>query len=1210
MLFEIFRFEWWYRSRRPATYIYFAIMFLMGFAAFAWDDLQVGGGTGQVKDNAPTVIAQMMVILTAIPGFFISSAIMGVPVLRDFEHNTASMIFTTPLKKSDYLIGRFLGSFVVLILVFSGLLFGMMLGSLAPWLEAERMLPFQAWHFLQPFLLFALPNLLFTGALFFMGGTLSKNLLMVFVQGSGLLVLYIITGQLTRGLENRELAGIIDPIGISLQGLFSRYWSPAQQNTWLYPLEGTILINRLLWLGVGVASLIATMVAFRTSVGGGSGKPKARRMENAIEQILPLAALPMVTLHRGPGTNLRRLWALSRLYFFEIIRAVPFLAIVAFGMVMLIIGSTDFESMYGTATYPNTYLILQEIGGFTLFFIIIIVFYGGELIWRERDVRINLIYDALPMPDSVGLLAKFFGMMMVHVCLLLLLMITGMFIQTAYGYFEYKLPVYLSSLFGETLVFLALFSVLSLFVQVMVNQKFLGHAVMVLFFLGTLIMQEVGLEHGMFTFASGSLGPISDMNGFGHYVPRFSWYQVYWSGFAVLLFALGVAFSVRGTDTLLKTRAFLARQRFLRPLLIATGAGLVLFVGTGANIYYNTVVLNEFQSSDAGEEQQADYEKTLKIFADLPQLRIVETSLQVDIFPYDRDVKTRGTYILKNKTKAPVSDLHLQATQFPAGLSTRYLEMTLLDSLGGTAKLKEEWSRFGYQIYTLDHPIAPGDSMKLDFEVDFITKGFVEQGTNTDVVYNGTFFNNSYFPSLGYNSDYELGDDDTRREYDLSPKERMRERDDSIGLKINLVGDDADLIRFNIQLSTAEDQIAIAPGYLQKSWKENGRAYFHYQMDQPMFNFYAMVSARYDVLQEKWVAPYGDTVNLEIYYHPGHDYNIGRMMEAMKHSLRYYSEHFSPYQHRQMRILEFPRYASFAQSFANTVPFSESIGFVLDIGPDNVDIPYYVTAHEMAHQWWGHQVSEAQVKGNAFLSETMSQYSALMVMKEKYPLEQMQEFLRYELDSYLSGRALETKKEQPLELVEGQGYIHYRKGSLAMYAFQDYIGEDKVNAALKQWVQDWAGREDRYPTSQDLLGYFRQVTPDSMKYLIEDLFQTITLFENKTTKAEASDLGEGRYEVTLLLDAQKIRADSAGNELVIPLRDWIDIGVYGQSSAGKDSLLFLKKYQIQEGQNEIRVEVGAMPTKAGIDPLNILIDRNPGDNVMTVEVVEDGENGL
>jgi aminopeptidase N len=293
--------------------------------------------------------------------------------------------------------------------------------------------------------------------------------------------------------------------------------------------------------------------------------------------------------------------------------------------------------------------------------------------------------------------------------------------------------------------------------------------------------------------------------------------------------------------------------------------------------------------------------------------------------------------------------------------------------------------------------------------------------------------------------------------------------------------------------------------------------------------------------------------------------------------------------------MEFPRYRSFAQSFSNTVPFSEEIGFMLKVDEDDVDIPFYVTAHEIGHQWWAHQVTEAGVQGNAMSSETMSQYSALMVMKQEFPPEIIQKFLKLELDRYLRGRASETKKEQPLDHVEGQGYIHYRKGSLVMFALQDYITEDSVNVALRRIIDKWAYKEDRYITSDVYIDEFRKVTPDSLQYVITDLFETITLFENRTKEASYREAGDG-YLVNIDVSAIKYRSDSLGNEIKIPINDWIDIGVYAKGDDGKEKLIYLEKHKIDQEEMQIEISVSQKPVKAGIDPINKLIDRNPDDN--------------
>jgi aminopeptidase N len=410
------------------------------------------------------------------------------------------------------------------------------------------------------------------------------------------------------------------------------------------------------------------------------------------------------------------------------------------------------------------------------------------------------------------------------------------------------------------------------------------------------------------------------------------------------------------------------------------------------------------------------------------------------------------------------------------------------------------------------------------------------------------------------------------------------------------LGEDADWVRFETIVSTSADQIAISPGYLQREWQENGRRYFHYKMDAPILNFYSFLSARYRVYREKW-----NGIDIEIYYHQPHDFNLDKMVKSIKHSIDYFSKNFSPYQHRQMRIIEFPRYANFAQSFPNTVPYSESIGFIANLkDPDDIDYVYYVTAHEVAHQWWAHQVIGADMQGATVMSESMSQYSALMVMEKEYGKDKMKKFLKYELDRYLGGRANEFEKELPLIYNENQPYIHYRKGSLVMYALRDYIGEEKLNAALEKYVQDVAYQEAPFTTSLEFLDYIRQAVPDSLAYIVEDWFETITLYDNCAVSTTYSPTADGRYEVQLELASRKLRADSLGVESEIPLADWIEIGILG--AEGKE--LYLQKHKIERNEVKLEIVVDEEPVEAGIDPYIKLIDRNPDDNLKRAARVE------
>ncbi|MEX1383891.1 M1 family aminopeptidase, partial [Lutibacter sp.] len=479
----------------------------------------------------------------------------------------------------------------------------------------------------------------------------------------------------------------------------------------------------------------------------------------------------------------------------------------------------------------------------------------------------------------------------------------------------------------------------------------------------------------------------------------------------------------------------------------------------------------------------------------IPQPKIVSVNLNVELYPSKRNYRAEGYYILKNTTTAPINEVHIQKMiEDDVALSNITFE--------GGATINKEYSKYSYSIHKLKNPLQPGDSIKMNFKQTYTTKGFSGSKSNTAIVENGTFFKNEDFPILGYAKKYELQDKEQRKEYQLPERVGKASIDDVNELQNARSGSDSDGICFEMIIGTAIDQTAIVPGELVKQWKENNRSYFQYKMNQKMINFYAIVSARYEVKKDIWEPKSGiikQPVELEIYYHKAHHYNLDRMMKSMKASFDYYSTNFSPYQYKQMRITEFPRYAQFAQSFPGTVPFSESIGFVLDIDDkEDVDMAFYVTAHELAHQWFGMQVEAANVQGQLMILETLSQYAAIMVLKQEYSEEKVQQFLELQKDKYVAGKERESREEPSLALVENQDYIYYAKGALNMYELQKSIGEANVNLALKRFINDWNTTNgklktatNRYATTKDLLRYFRDVTPDSLQYLIADLFETV-----------------------------------------------------------------------------------------------------------------------
>ena len=526
--------------------------------------------------------------------------------------------------------------------------------------------------------------------------------------------------------------------------------------------------------------------------------------------------------------------------------------------------------------------------------------------------------------------------------------------------------------------------------------------------------------------------------------------------------------------------------------------------------------------------------------------------------------------------------------------------MTQLEVEG--ASLEKDYAEHEYRIYRFAQPMAPLETRRITFETLREQRGFRNTGNENRIVDNGTFLNNTEFaPVLGMSRDGLLADRAKRRKYGLPPELRPAKLEDEGARAFNGLRRDSDWVNSDITVSTSADQLAIAPGYRESETVANGRRTVRYVSDAPIQNFFSVQSARYQVATDRW-----QDVELAIYHDPAHAYNVERMTRAMKASLDYFTTNFSPFQFRQVRILEFPAYARFAQSFANTIPYSEGIGFIANYrDPEKIDMVTYVTAHEIAHQWWGHQLISADQQGGTFLVESLAQYSALMVMEQMYGPEQIRKFLKYELDRYLRARGGEVLEELPLVRVENQPYIHYQKGGLALYLLKDQIGAERVNEALRSLLDEFAFKPAPYPNPTDLVRRFREVAGPGHQQLVTDLFEKITLYDVKVAEATAKKRADGRWDVVLEVEARKLYADGKGVETEAPLAESFDIGVFtvepGRKGYDKQSVIAVQQATVKSGKQTLRLVVDREPKVAGVDPFNKRVDRNSDDNLKAVE---------
>ena len=866
-------------------------------------------------------------------------------------------------------------------------------------------------------------------------------------------------------------------------------------------------------------------------------------------------------------------------------------------------------AFYGTKTYPDTAVMLRLFGvQFVIFSIIVIIVYAGELVWKERQYKVNEMYDSLPSPYWLPPVSKLISLIMAVTFMLVVYIFTAMAFQLASGFHDLELLLYFKGMFLLWLPRLALMCVLGIFLHVMANSKFIGYLLMAVYLFISIIMSTaLDMEHHLYRFASAPAALYSDMNGYGHFIKPLIWFYSYWSLFSVLLMVLCLLLWIRGTDDRLKIRLKVMVSRFTRPVAITSVLALVGFLLCGSYIFYNTNVLSKYRSREQGKRYQAEYENTYKYIKtqNTPMPVITDIKCNVDIYPDKRRVDIRGTYVLKNKSSFQIEYLFIYLSP----------DMTINEIKIPGGYLFQEDKKYGQYIYRLREQMKLGGTLVMSYDLSSVSKGFVNRGTDTRVtmwspldegannrvVYNGTFITNAtYFPHFGYNEGLNLYDPNDRKKYGLP---QYLPYATGYNGRMNYPGllRDADRVSYDAIVSTSSGQTAITCGSLIKEWQKDGRHYFHYAADRPILDFFPFMSADYKIKRDKW-----NDVDIEVYYDEKHPYNVDRMIYSVKKSLDYFTAGFGPYQYRQVRIIEFPWYESFAQAFPGTIPYSEAAGFIADLDrKNNIDTVFMVTAHEVSHQWWGHQVT-GMGAGTGFLTETLAQYSSMMVMEREYGKEQMRKFLKYELDSYLTGRTNGVMYERTLEQAGYIPFVHYNKGSVVMYALRDYLGEEKLNGILADYIRDVAFKGPPYTSSTELIQKIKKETPDSLKYIINDMFTNITLYENKVVEAKYQKTEDNRYRVTLTVDAKKfrVRPDGLGTENETGINDYIDIGVFSgrpdnNISPGK-KVLYLEKHKKMKPETRIEIMVDEIPWQAGIDPYNKLIDKVPDNNIRKV----------
>jgi ABC-2 type transport system permease protein len=1191
---EVFRYEFSHRLRSVSTWLYAGFLFLIAF----WIIHVAVTGTNPIHVNAPQGLAETTVLFCGLFGILVTAGLFSDAAIRDRTAGMDPLLFTTRLRPAEYLGGRFLAALAINGILVFAIPIGLALATKMPYLPQDAFGPNHLAAYLQPVLLFLLPNVVLVGAILFTIAALTRQAIPVYLGAIAIFIGYLVAANYWSGITNPMLSALADPLGINALKAMTAYWTASERNAHLIGFPSMLLWNRLLWLAIAAVVLAVLQRTFRftqrdvkqrTDRGRGSETVDAPTVEERHS-----GAVPQVSGVFGPRTRMRQTLAVTRQSLAEAMSgaAFPVAFLAAIGLAVLWgwnVGATWID----TITWPVTHLVAGVVLSERAIVIpwLVIALFAGELVWKDRETGAAQIADAAPVRTGVVLLGRFLALVALIALFQLALMIGGILLQVLQGYYAFELGLYLRILFGWNLVEYVLLAAFAMTVHVLVNHKYVGHVVVLLAtFFNYAALHGI---HHLLIYNGGPRLTYSEMNGFGPFVTPFVWFKLYWAAWAMLFAVVTMLFWVRGPELGMRQRLATARARLTARTVRPAGLAVLLILALGGFIFYNTNVLNAYLPPQKAELPQAEYERRYARYKDLPQPVIAGAELRFEIYPERGAVDMRGSYRLVNQTGVPIRSVHVET---PSGRDYEVRSMKF--DRGAKAEVVDP--EHGYRIFALERALAPGQAMQFAFDVAFRPRGFRHGGAQTMVVRNGSYFDRRLLPFIGYQPGFEVSGDSERKRYGLPPRPPMPGPGDAAARQYRSLFRDGDRMHVETIVGTAPDQIAVVPGMLRRSWTgSEGRRYFQYSSRIPETFAASVFSAKYAVAKGRWTPSAGgsrESVALEIFHHPPHRANLDRMMSGMQAALDYYTSAFGPYPYRELSIVEVPPYSINGRAFPSALALAEP-NFITRTGPGQVDLTFFGTAHEVAHQWWGGQVRPAYAKGRGFVSESLANYSAMLVTEKVLGPAEARRVYDFQMNRYLTQRG-ETGRDVPLLEVDDHPHVSYGKGAVAMYTLREHIGADAVNGALRRFLEKYRGSGPPYPTSLDLYAELRAVTPRPLHGLLTDLFETITLWDVKTQSAAARRLPDGKYEVTLEVMAQKLRADGTGVETPTPMNDFVEVGVF---APGKDDPQYLVRHRIRTGKQTIRIIVPQEPSRAGVDPYGKLIERERGDNVVEVE---------
>jgi len=1204
MFNKLLKFEMQLQTRQVGFWISAAIMFILGVIMMSFDFASANAVGEKIKANGALPVAEIISGWSSVIIFF--GAVFTVTgAMRDDVHKSLEIIHSTPVGTPPMIWARLSGVLLTVFTCLCALVIGLFIGQFMPWTDKETIGPINVLYFLQPLFVFGLISCLFVSAFYLLTAGVTRNRTIVYVSAIAMLVLSSIPGLLNESDKLKDLAAMLDPFGTVGLTNDTEFWPASEQNSRMIPLSGSFLTNRLIWLIVSLGGLFMAQKFFKRGIVTRKIKPSKQLTDTHISPAD--VELIQVTPVSATGAKLSRFLTRFKYEYLTTVKSIPFailllIAIVNFSFVFVIRNQLSDQPVLLTG--GQAFFVVQA--GFTLFLLLMMVFFGGDVIWRERTAKITELIDSTAVQNWTLLVSKWLATIAMIYTVIALACISALIAQATIGVGALDVPLMFKRGFLELGLMMSFWVTLVMFVQNFVPNRIFGMILGGLILFGILFgVQSLPFYHPLMGFGMVNPGAYSDMNAYRTSgLLTMTYTAIYWAGLVGLFAVSSIWLWRRGTDVRLGNRLKGIKGQMGKVSIALGVTSILAFFGMGGHIFYKTNVENEFYTDKKAETRLVEIEKNFKdeFFKDdtyNPLPKIQRVNVDVQLFTAKQQGEFKGQFLIKNTTGAPVKQVWLtMPTDKESALRKIDLKGAVRDKDNKKAKLAEKLEMNSH-LYVFNPPLAVNAETTLDFDIFYDSPKFRD---GSPIRKQANFLNNSRMPTIGINFS-RLENPDKRRKYGLDVKDKRPDRDDTEAIKKNFFTSAADYVDFKANMCVDAGQIPIAPGQFMGETKgPDGRVCRQYEAINPIMNFFSFVAADYEVAESVWNNPKGGDVDLKIFHHDGHPYNIDLMMEAMQSSMTTYTETFGPYQYAQARIMEVP-YVQFAQAFAGTIPFGESLGFIMEVeeGDDKVDFMTYVTAHELGHQWFGHQIVPANTKGYNVLSEGLTENASMTAYEviKGYPMTRRMRSKRGE--DYLAGRTRDKNPEPPLALAEDQQYIFYSKASAVLWGLKHYMPEGEMNAALAKFIKDYGSKGSPYPTTLQLVDALREAADDNLQQFITDSWEQITFWETGFGDVDVKPNANGSFTVTATAKmAKKYASEEDGKETdADSLDEPVEVAFYKEdpSNSWEEEPMLLKRFRLTEAETELTFELKERPGYIVIDPRALLVERKLNDNV-------------